>query len=189
MASTLWKPKIQNLRKLEYYMKSIKKGFQIRKCWPYEKYNHAYVLSSWFGPLLHELLMRRGMDAISLWHCWGVMDDQDASISAFSSLALFGLMSFIFLLAMPHRFSMGFRSGEFAGQSRTVIPWSLNQVFVVLAVWAGAKSLTNKCWKYLSWGVMNRHNIWDPLLKWNYWNELFNNIITYWIQQMAPEFQ
>ncbi len=26
-----------------------------------------------------------------------------------------------------HRFSMGFRSGEFAGQSSTVIPWSLNQ--------------------------------------------------------------
>ena len=27
MAYSLWKPQIQNLRKLEYYMKSIKKGF------------------------------------------------------------------------------------------------------------------------------------------------------------------
>ncbi len=39
-----------------------------------------------------------------------------------------------------HRFSMGFRSGEFAGQSSTVTPWSLNQLLVPLAVWAGAKS-------------------------------------------------
>ncbi len=27
-----------------------------------------------------------------------------------------------------HRFSTGFRSGEFAGQSSTVTPWSLNHV-------------------------------------------------------------
>ncbi len=39
-----------------------------------------------------------------------------------------------------HRFSLGFRSGEFAGQSSTVTPWSLNQLLVPLAVWAGAKS-------------------------------------------------
>ena len=68
------------------------------------------------------------------------MEDQDASIAAFSTSALFGLMSLIFLLTMPHRFSMGFSSGEFAGQSSTVIPWSLDQVLVLLAVWAGAKS-------------------------------------------------
>ncbi len=37
------------------------------------------------------------------------------------------------------RFSMGFRSGEFAGQSSTVTPWSLNQILVPLAVWEGAK--------------------------------------------------
>ena len=65
------------------------------------------------------------------------MDDQDASMAAFSSLALVGLMSLIFLLAMPHRFSIGFRSDEFAGQSRTVIPWSLNQVLVVFGDPAG----------------------------------------------------
>ncbi len=44
------------------------------------------------------------------------------------------------------RFSMGFRSGEFAGQSSTVTPWSLNQLLVHLALWAGAKS----CWKMKS---------------------------------------
>ncbi len=33
-----------------------------------------------------------------------------------------------------HRFSMGFRSGEFADQLITVTPWSLNQLLVPLAV-------------------------------------------------------
>ncbi len=41
---------------------------------------------------------------------------------------------------------MRFRSGEFAGQSSTVTPWSLNQLLVPLEVWAGAKS----CWKMKS---------------------------------------
>ncbi len=35
---------------------------------------------------------------------------------------------------------MGFRSGEFAGQSSTPTPWLFNQLLVLLAVWAGAKS-------------------------------------------------
>ncbi len=90
--------------------------------------------------------MRRGMEVISLWHCWGGMEAQVALIAAFRSSALLGLVSLIFLLTIPHRFSMGFRSGEFAGQSSTVTPWSLNQLLVPLAVWAGAKS----CWKMKS---------------------------------------
>ncbi len=85
----------------------------------------------------------RGMEAISLWHCSGVMEAQVALIAAFRSSAL--LVSLIFLLIIPHWFSMGFRSGEFAGQSSTVT-WSLNQLLVNLAVWAGAKS----CWKMKS---------------------------------------
>ncbi len=52
----------------------------------------------------------------------------------------------ILLLTIPHRFSMGFRSGEFAGQSSTPTPWSFNQLLLLLAVWAGAKS----CWKMKS---------------------------------------
>ncbi len=39
-----------------------------------------------------------------------------------------------------HILSMGFRSGEFPGQSSTVTPWSLNKLLVPLAVWTGAKS-------------------------------------------------
>ncbi len=47
---------------------------------------------------------------------------------------------------LDNRFSMGFRSGEFAGQSSTPTPWSFNQLLVLLAVWAGDKS----CWKMKS---------------------------------------
>ncbi len=71
------------------------------------------------------------------------MEAQVSLTVAFSSSALLGLVSLIFLLTIPHRLFMEFRSGEFAGQSSTVTPWSLNQLLVPLAVWAGAKS----CWK------------------------------------------
>ncbi len=70
------------------------------------------------------------MESISLWHCSGVMRAQVALIVAFSSSALLGLAYPIFLFTIPHRFSMGLRSGEFAGQLRTGIPWSSNQVLV-----------------------------------------------------------
>ncbi len=53
---------------------------------------------------------------------------------AFSSSAFFGLLFLIFLLIILHRFSMRFRSGEFAGQSSTP---TFNQLLVLLAVWAG----------------------------------------------------
>ena len=66
--------------------------------------------------------------------------------ATFSSSALFCFVSIIFLLTMPHGFTMGFRSREFAGHSSTVTPRSLKQVLVLLAVWAGAKS----CWKMKS---------------------------------------
>ncbi len=47
----------------------------------------------------------------------------------------------IFLLTILHRFSTGFRSGEFAGQSSTPTPWSFNQLLVLLA---------KSCWKMKS---------------------------------------
>ncbi len=71
---------------------------------------------------------------------------QVSLIAAFSSSEFFGLFFLIFLVTIPHRFSMGFRSGEFAGQSSTPTPCSFNQLLVLLAVWAGAKS----CWKMKS---------------------------------------
>uniref|UniRef100_A0A9J8CXR7 HTH cro/C1-type domain-containing protein n=1 Tax=Cyprinus carpio carpio TaxID=630221 RepID=A0A9J8CXR7_CYPCA len=45
-----------------------------------------------------------------------------------------GLASLNFLFTISHRFSMGFRSGELAGQLSTVIPWSVNHLPVVLAL-------------------------------------------------------
>ncbi len=105
--------------------------------------------------------IRRGMEVITLWHCWGGMEAQVSltvafspgkkkkkkkKTVAFSSSAFFGLLFVIFLLTIPHRFSVGFRCGEFAGQSSTPTPWSFNQLLVLLAAWAGAKS----CWKMKS---------------------------------------
>ncbi len=54
-------------------------------------------------------------DNLPVSHCSGVMEAQAALIAAFSSSALLGLVSLIILLTIPHRFYMGFRSGEFAG--------------------------------------------------------------------------
>ncbi len=79
-------------------------------------------------------------------HCSGVMEAQVALIVAFRSSALLGLLSLIILLTIFHIFYMGFRSGEFAAQSSTVTPWSLNQLLVPLVVWAG----TTSCWKMKS---------------------------------------
>ncbi len=107
-------------------------------------YSTQYLVGAPFAWI--SAAMRRGMESISLWHCSGVMRAQVALIVAFSSSALLGLAYCIFLFTIPHRFSMGLRSGEFAGQLRTGIPWSLNQVLVALALCAGAKS----CWKMKS---------------------------------------
>ncbi len=75
--------------------------------------------------------IRRGMEVISLWHCWGGMEAQVSLTVAFSASAYFGLLFLIFLLTIPHIFSMGFRSGEFAGQSSTSTPWSFNQISIL----------------------------------------------------------
>ncbi len=83
--------------------------------------------------------LRRGMEVIGLWQCWGGMEAQVSLTVAFSSSAFFCLLFLIFLSTI-------LRSGEFAGQSSTVTPWSFNQLLMLLAVWAVAKS----CWKMKS---------------------------------------
>ena len=70
--------------------------------------------------------MGRGMKVVSLWYCWGVMEAQVWLIEALSSSVWSSLVSLIFLLTSQHRFSVGFRSGQFAGQLRPVIPWSVH---------------------------------------------------------------
>ncbi len=139
IAYSSWKSKIQYLKILEYFLKSIKKRIcQTEKFKVFLKYVHLctqYLV----GTLLAQTLasVRCGMEAISLWLClrhyW-----------AFSSSVLLDWLFFIFLLKISHRFHMGFRSGMLAGQSSTVISRSAKHLEVVLALWAGAKVLLEK---------------------------------------------
>ncbi len=112
--------------------------------------------------------IRRGMEVISLRHCWGGMEAQVSLTVAFSSSALLGLVSLIFLLRIPHRFSMGLRSGEFAGQSSTVTPWSLNQLLVPLAVWAWKQHLHKACQQKEAWSALKFPGRW---LRWMWTSE------------------
>ncbi len=101
-------------------------------CWPSGKYVNLLYMYSVLGRgsfCLITASIRRGMEVISLWHCCGGMESQVSLTVAFSSSAFFGLLFLIFLLTIPHIFSMGFRSGEFAGQSSTPPPWSFNHGF------------------------------------------------------------
>ncbi len=124
-----------------------------------------------FGPSFAWITasMRRGMEAISLWHCSGVMKAQVDLITVFRSSALLGLVSLIL------RFSMRFRSGEFSGQSSTVTPSSLNQI---LALWAGAKtrwkmkikhpSFHKACQQKEAWSALKFPGRW---LRWKWTSE------------------
>ncbi len=135
-------PKFSVSRKLEYYIRSIKKDIVNR---------NVRLLKSMFITM-HSILGRGSFcmnycinaawhgdnQPVALLRCNG-REAQVAFITAFRSSALLGLVSLIFLLTIPHRFSMGFRSGEFAGQSSKETPWPLNQLLAPLAVWAGDK--------------------------------------------------
>uniref|UniRef100_A0A1A8LRK9 Uncharacterized protein n=1 Tax=Nothobranchius pienaari TaxID=704102 RepID=A0A1A8LRK9_9TELE len=68
--------------------------------------------------------MRHDMESIR--HCSGFMRARVALIVVFSSSELLGVACCIFF-TIAHRLSTKLRSDEFAGQSRTRIPWSLNQ--------------------------------------------------------------
>ncbi len=147
-------------------------------CWPSGKYVHYCICTQYLVGAPFALItasIRRGMEVISLWHCWGGMEAQVSLTVAFSSSALLGLVSLIFLLTISHRFSMGFRSGEFAGQSSIVTPWSLNQLLVPLAVWAGAKScrkwnqhLHKACQQKEAWSALKFPGRW---LRWLWTSE------------------
>ncbi len=65
------------------------------------------------------------------------MEAQVSLTVAFSSSAFFGLLFLIFLLTIPYIFSMGFRSGEIAGQSSTPTPLSFDQLFGAFGSVAG----------------------------------------------------
>ncbi len=128
---------------------NTKKGFL--KSWPTEKYEHEkyedvqHSILSWGSFCLNYCSNAAWHGVDQSVHCSGVMRAQVALIVAFSSSALLGLAYRIFLFTIPQIF-YGVKVSEFAGQLRTGIPWSLNQVLVALALCAGAKS----CWKMKS---------------------------------------
>ncbi len=59
----------------------------------------------------------------------GCNEIQVALIAVFRSSALLGLVSLIFLLTIPHRFSIEFTSSEFAEQSSTVTNMVIETAF------------------------------------------------------------
>ena len=103
--------------------------------------------------------MRRDMEAISLWHCWGEMEAQVALKAAFRSYALLGLVSLIFLLTVHYRFCTGFQVRRVCWPFKHRTSWSLNQLLVPLAVWEGAKS----CWKMKSASPYSLKEAWSSL--------------------------
>ncbi len=142
------KSKILCLRKLEYNIRSINKIIFLTEMSGFWKACSFLCTQYLVGPPFAWITasVRCGMEAISPWHCSGGMEARVALKASFRSSVLLSLVSLIFLLTIPHRFSMGVRSGEFAWQPSTVTTWSLNQLLVPLAVWAGAKS----CWRMKS---------------------------------------
>ncbi len=127
--------------KFEYYTRSIKKHILNRNVRLLKSmFISIHLILGWASFCMNYCInaARHGVNQhVALLRC---NEAQVALIAAFRSSALLGLVSLIFLLTIPHRFSMCFSSGEFAGQSSTPTPCSLNQLLVPLAVWAVAKS-------------------------------------------------
>ncbi len=127
-----------------WILHKIKKGYFKQKCLASEKYFNFYALNTWLGLLLNELLHQCGVAwrQSAPWHCSGVMKLR--LLWWWPSAHLH-----CWVWCLSSRFSVDFRSGEFAGQSSTVTLWSLNQLLVPLAEWAGAEY----CWKMKSASV------------------------------------
>ncbi len=141
------KTQIQCLRKLEYYIRSIKKDILNRNVrllkimlismhsilgWASFCMNYC-INAAWHG----------GNQPVALLRCNESPGCFDSSLQVICIVES-GVSHLP--LDNTHRFSMVFRSGEFAGQSTIPTTWSLNQLLVPLSVWAGAKS----CWKMKS---------------------------------------
>ncbi len=106
-------------QKIRIIHKINEKGYFKQKCQA-EKYVHFYALNTWLGlNYCINVVWHGGNQPVA---CSGVIEAHISLIAAFRSSALLCLVSLIFLLTIPHIFSMGFRSGEFAGQSSTPTP-------------------------------------------------------------------
>ncbi len=120
-------------RKLEYHIKSIKndilnRNVRLLKSMFISMYSILSSASFCMNYCIN-VAWHGGDQPVALLRCNGSPGCVDSGLQV--------------ICIVGSRLSMGFRSGEFAGQSSTVTPWSLNQLLVPLPVWAGAKS----CWK------------------------------------------
>ncbi len=92
-------------------------------CWPCGKYVHFLYMFSILG---------RGSFCFNycLNSAWHGGDQFVALLRWYGSPGFFdsGLQLICIFWSLVSRFSMGFRSGEFAGQSSTPTPWSFNQL-------------------------------------------------------------
>ena len=127
-----------------------------------------YALSNWSRIILNKILhqwgvawRRSGCDTAEvLWK------PRIALIAALNSSVWLGLVALIFFLTIQHRFSEGLRSGHLAGQLSPVIPWSVHQLLVVLALWAGAKCF----WlKEMTISINQPTEAWSALKYLNWW--------------------
>ncbi len=73
MAYREWKPKIQCLRKLEYYIRSIKDILNRNVRLLKSMFISIHSILVWASLAWITASMRRGMETIGLWHCSGVM--------------------------------------------------------------------------------------------------------------------
>ncbi len=139
--------------------KTNKKTFLVN-CWPSGKYVHLLYIYSILGrgSFCFNYCLNSAWLIAARWSICGTAEVvwKPRFLWQWPSAHLHFLVSFflIFFLTIPHMFSMGFRSGEFADQSSTPTPWSCNQLLVLLSVWAGAKScLKMKSASLKSWSA------------------------------------
>ncbi len=136
---------IHYLNKLEYFIRPIQFFFcELLAFWKVFSLLYMYSIlgrgSFCFNYCLNSAWIGDQFVALLRWY------GSPGFFDGLQLICIFWSLVSHFPLEILHRFSMGFRSGEFAGQSSTPTPWSFNQLLVLLAVWAGAKS----CWKMKS---------------------------------------
>ena len=89
-------------------------------------------------------LMRLGMDAINFLQLSGLVSlHQISFIASFNSSKLLHFLAATLHLMVCHKFSIGFKSGEFLGQSSNCIPFSWNHALHFFETWHGAESYWN----------------------------------------------
>ncbi len=147
-------PPIHYLNKLEYFIRPI--NIFLVNCWPSGKYVlltcicTQYMIGAPFALITASI--RRGMEVISVWHCWGGMEARFLWQWPSAHLHFLGLLFLIFLLKILLDSLCGSDLGslpvgtciiyyvttketlKLAGQSSTPTPRSFNQLLVLLAV-------------------------------------------------------